>query len=268
MSGERTHSQVTGEQLMRGKAEKKIPSLAKAYIAMIAAVAMAVLIMVATRWTPENFGRFLLFFALAMVASAMKIRLPGFKTTISTNFVFILIGIVLFSFSQTVLIGLGGALVQSLWRTQTRPKLVQVLFNAACLTVCTAAAFWASHGALAMLGLNSMAAMMVLGACVYMVLNTALVSLVISLAEGRRLREIWSSCYEWTFPYFLMGAAVAGLASAAGHSSNLGVTLLVLPAMYFVYVYYRMHIVRAVLEDVSKLNQENEAILIGASPVR
>src|SRR5713226_4323702 len=242
-----------------------MPSLAKAYIAMIAAVATVVLTVVATRWTPENFGRFFLFFALAMVASAMKIRLPGFKTTISTNFVFILIGIALFSFGETVLIGLGGALVQSLWKAQTRPKLVQVFFNAACLTVCTAAAFGASHSALAMLGLNSLAAMMVLGACVYMVLNTGLVSLVISLAEGRPLREIWSSCYEWTFPYFLVGAAMAGLASAASHGSNLGVALLVVPSMYFVYVYYRMRIMRAVLDNISDLSQENETALAGAS---
>jgi hypothetical protein len=242
-----------------------MPNLAKAYIAIIAAVATAVLIVVASRWTPENFGRFFLFFALAMVASAMKIRLPGFKTTISMNFVFILIGIALFSFGETVLIGLGGALVQSLWKTQTRPKAVQVLFNAACLTVCTAAAFWTSHGILAILGLNSLAAMMVLGSCVYVVLNTGLVSLVISLAEGRPLSELWSSCYEWTFPYFLVGAAVAGLASAASHGTNLGVALLVVPAMYFVYLYYRMHIVRAVLDNISDVSQENEAALVGAS---
>src|SRR6266705_2238817 len=243
-----------------------MPNLAKAYIAAITAVAATVLSVVAVRWNPENLGRFFLFFALAMVASALKIRLPGFKTTISINFVFILIGIALFSFGETVLIGLGGALVQSLWNTQTRPKLVQVLFNAACLAVCTAAAFWASHGAMAMLGLNSLAAMMVVGACVYVVLNTWLVSLVISLAEGRPLRELWSSCYEWTFPYFLVGAAVAGLASAASHGSNLGATLLVVPVMYFVYVYYRMHIIRAVLDNISGMSPENEAVL--ASPSR
>src|SRR6266571_803630 len=242
-----------------------MPSLAKAYIAMIAALATALLAVAASRWNPENLGHFVLFFGLAMVASAMKIRLPGFKTTISINFVFILIGIALFSFGETVLIGLGGALVQSLWKTQTRPKLVQVLFNAACLTVCTAAAFWASHSVLAMLGLNSLAAMMVLGACVYVVLNTGLVSLVIALAEGRPVAELWSSCYEWTFPYFLVGAAVAGLASAASHGTNLGVTLLVVPVMYFVYVYYRMHVVRVVLENISSVSQENDAVLAGAS---
>lgn len=242
-----------------------MPSLAKAYIATITALAVAILTVVASRWNPESFLRFLLFFALAMVASAMKIRLPGFKTTISMNFVFILIGLALFSFGETVLIGLGGALVQSLWKTRTRPKPVQVLFNAACLTVCTAAAFWTSHAVPIMLGLNSMAGMMVLGACAYVVLNTGLVSLVISLAEGRPLREIWSSCYEWTFPYFLVGAAIAGLASAASHGSNPGVTLLVVLAMYFVYLYYRMHIVRAVLDNISNASEENEAALLGAS---
>lgn len=242
-----------------------MPSLAKAYIATMGVVAAAVLSVVAYRWNVENLGRFLLFFGLAMVASAMKIRLPGFKTTISINFVFILVGIALFSFGETVLIGLGGALMQSLWKTRTRPKLEQVLFNAACLTVCAAVAFWASHAVLAMLGFSSLAAMMVLGACIYVVLNTGLVSLVISLAEGRSPSELWSSCYEWTFPYFLVGAAVAGLASAAGHGTNLGVALLVVPAMYFVHVYYKMHIVRVVLENVSRVSQENEAALVGAS---
>ena len=242
-----------------------MPSLAKAYIAIIVALATAALTVAASRWNPENFGHFVLFFALAMLASAMKIRLPGFKTTISTSFVFILIAIALFSFGETVLIGLGGALVQSLWKTQQRPKPVQVLFNGACLTVCTAAAYWTSHTALAMLGLNSLVAMMVLGACVYVVLNTGLVSLVISLAERRPLKQVWPSCYEWTFPYFLVGAAVAGLASAAGHGTNWGVTLLVVPVMYFVYVYYRMHMVRAVFENISSVSRENEAALAGAS---
>ena len=243
-----------------------MPNLAKAYIAMIAAIAAVVLALVAFRWNPDNLKNFVVFFALAMLASTMKIRLPGFKTTISTNFAFILAGIALHTFGETVLIGLGGALVQSLWKTQTRPKLLQVLFNAACLTVCTAAAFWTSHNVPALLGLNSMAAMMVLGACVYMALNTGLVSMVISLAEGRPLRELWSSCYEWTFPYFVVGAAVAGLAAAAGRATNLGVALLVVPVMYFVYVYYRMRIMRAVLEEIADASRENEALLVSASP--
>ena len=235
-----------------------MPSSAKAYIAVIAALAVAVLVVAATQWNPADFRRFALFFALAMLASGMKIRLPGFKTTISLNFVFVLVGIAQFSFGETVLIGLGGALVQSFWKSQTRPRPVQVLFNAACLTVCTATAFAASHYVLVMLRLDSLAAMMVLGAAVYVVLNTGLVSLIISLAEQRPLRELWASCYEWTFPYFLVGAAVSGLASFAGRSTTWGAALLVLPAMYFVYHYYRLRIFRAVLETLSQVSQNDD----------
>jgi len=238
-----------------------MPSPAKIYIALIATLAAAALAVAAYQWKPANFGQFVVFFALAMVASTMKIRLPGLKTSISTNFVFILIGLALFSFSETVLIGLGGALVQSLWRPLQRPKAVQVFFNGACLTVCTAAAYWAAHALPAWLGSSSAAALMTVGACVYVVLNTGMVSLVIALAEGQSLKQLWPQCYEWTFPYFLVGAAVAGLASAAGQGNNFGVTFLVVPAMYFVYVYYRMRIVRTVLDNISSVSHENEGLV-------
>lgn len=245
-----------------------MPNSVRAYVAILAALAAAVLVTVAVRWSPADFQRFALFFALAMLASGMKIRLPGFKTTISLNFVFVLVGITLFSFGETVLIGLGGALVQSFWKSQTRPRPVQVLFNAACLTVCTAAAFAASHYVLAVLGLDSLSAMMVLGGAVYVALNTGLVSLVISLAEQRPLGELWSSCYEWTFPYFLVGASVAGLASFAGRSTTWGAALLVLPAMYFVFLYYRMRVFRIVLETLSSVSREDEAALAHGSQSR
>ena len=240
-------------------------ALARVYIAVMATIATAVLAIVILRWNSANITYFALFFGFAMVASALKIRLPGLKGNISINFVFILVSIALFSFGETVLIGLGGALVQSLWRPQKPTMPPQILFNASCLAVSCAAAYSASHGLLAALNSNSIAALLSVGAAVYVVLNTGLVSLVISLAEQRPLKEVWQQCYEWTFPYFLTGAAVAGLASAAGHGTNLGLTLLILPAMYFVYLYYRMRIVRVVLERIANVSHENSAALVGAS---
>ena len=58
---------------------------------------------------------------------------------------------------------------------------------------------------------------------------------------------------------------MAGLAAAASHGTNLAAGLLIMPVMYFVYVYYKIHIVRAVIERISSVSQENEAALAGVS---
>jgi len=34
------------------------------------------------------------------------------------------------------------------------------------------------------------------------------VAAVISLTERRSLRKIWSECYFWSFPYYLVGAGL------------------------------------------------------------
>jgi hypothetical protein len=60
---------------------------------------------------------------------------------------------------------------------------------------------------------------------------------------------------------------VAGLASSAGRGANLGATLLFVPLMYLVYIYYRMRVFRAVLlDDISTASQENETALAGMAP--
>jgi len=51
-------------------------------------------------------------------------------------------------------------------------------------------------------------------------------------------------------------------------AANLGEPCWLFPAMYFVYVYYRMHIVRAVLENISSVSREDETARAGASQGR
>src|ERR1700682_3678454 len=66
------------------------------------------------------------YFALALLTSALKVRLPGIAGTISMNFLFVLIAIAAFTFSETVVLASMASLVQCLWRARRRPKLLQV----------------------------------------------------------------------------------------------------------------------------------------------
>jgi len=245
-----------------------MPSQAKFYIAIMGAAGIAVLALAGLQWSPENLTRFAVFFLLALAASTMKVRVPGFTGTISANFMFIMIGIAQFSFSETALLGFGGALVQSLWKTRQRPQLVQLFFNVMCLTVSSAGAYGLAHFVAKAMGSNALVPLMALGGCFFLVLNTGMVSLVVSLAEGRPLRQVWQQCYEWVFPYFLVGGAVAGLAGGSGRAAGWKVSLLVLPVMYFVYVYYRMRLSRALapaMTGAGQASREEEELLTGAS---
>src|ERR1041385_2440294 len=73
--------------------------------------------------------RFLSFALTAVLASVLKVRLPGVVGNVSLSALFVLIGIVNLSLPETLLIGTISMLVQCYWRTTGRPRAIQVLFN-------------------------------------------------------------------------------------------------------------------------------------------
>jgi len=50
-----------------------------------------------------------------------------------------------------------------------------------------------------------------LATCFYFTSNTPLVSGVLALVETKPLLSVWKQCYLWSFPYYLIGASIAGL---------------------------------------------------------
>ncbi|HYA95217.1 MAG TPA: HD domain-containing phosphohydrolase, partial [Terriglobales bacterium] len=62
--------------------------------------------------------------------------------------------------------------------------------------------------------------------------------------EGKPLRKTWAESYFWSFPYYLVGAAIAGLVSALNRWVGWQTSLLVLPIMYWIYRSYRLYLGR------------------------
>jgi hypothetical protein len=227
-----------------------IPGSARAYATLVTLAAAAVLVIAALNWRSHDPVAYASFFLLALAASTLKIRLPGFTGTMSVSFLFILIGVADFSLAETVAMGSAAALVQSLWRPRQRPSVLQVLFNVATVTVSSALAYQGAHSLMAAAGARSLPVLLPLAACLYLVANTLLVSIIISLTEGRRLLPVWQRCYRWAFPYFAAGAALAGLVCASCRTVGWQVSLLVLPTAYLLYIYYRIHVEQRVPEEV------------------
>ena len=80
------------------------------------------------------------------------------------------------------------------------------------------------------------------------------VAAVISLTERRSLRKIWAECYFWSFPYYLVGAGVAGMMSWLHGFTDWQTSLLTLPVVYLIYRSYRLYLGK--LEDEKRHVEE------------
>ncbi len=226
-----------------------MPKNAKIYIALIVTLGFAVLAgCLIFRAEFPDLPRYYSYLLLAVLASTMKVRLPGITGTMSVNFLFVLIGIADFTLAETLTMGCLAILTQCLWRTKRTPRPVQVVFNVAALAASIAAAYQVSHYAMALAHAESLSAMLALAACVYFLSNTLLISGVLSLLEGKPLSKIWQQCYLWSFPYYLVGSAIAGLVTVSSRAIGWQGSLLVLPLMYLVYTFYRLYLARVVPE--------------------
>jgi hypothetical protein len=218
---------------------KKMPSKAKAYITLVIASGMLLLLLAAGSWSSTNLRQFAIYLGLAVLTSALKVRIPGMESTISPNFVFLLLGMVALPFSQVVVISLLAALVQSLWASVKRPRLVQVAFSAAALVLSSALAHKFAHLVLTGSGSVSPVVFVILAGGIYFPVNSALVAIVIGLVEGQPLKLVCAQCYEWVFPYFMVGIAFAGLVSGVYTPSAVWKgALVLLPTMVLTYVYF------------------------------
>jgi hypothetical protein len=180
---------------------------------------------------------------LALIASTLKVRLPGITGTISVNFLFILVAIAVFTFPQTVLLASAACIFQCLWRPKSRPRIVQVSFNVATLAISSGASYRLSH-LFAGTPAVHLGVLMAVAASFYFTADTMLVSGVLSLVQGKSLFAVWQQCYLWSFPYYLAGAAIAGLAVETTQELGWLMSLLILPLMYLVYVFYRICVER------------------------
>ena len=216
-------------------------------------------------WQSHDPARFLCYLAVAILASGLKVQLPGIDGTMSVNFLFILLGVMELSLPETLLIGCLATLVQSVWQTRKRLDPIKVLFNVAGMMAnASAFTYFSFHWLSTRFGSNKPILLM-LAALVFFFANTLPISIVIALTEGKSSRKVWSECYFWSFPYYLVGAAAVGLVGIINRSAGWQTSLLVLPLIYWVYRSYRLYLGRLEAEkervEVEKRHVEEIASL-------
>src|SRR6266700_211009 len=108
---------------------------AKGYIAGMALAGLILLAIASAHWQTSDPVKFASYLIAALLASSMKVGLPGIQGTLSVNFLFTLLGILELSLPETLAIGLASPLAQFFWKPARRLKGVQLVFNLSQVTI-------------------------------------------------------------------------------------------------------------------------------------
>ena len=231
---------------------KSLPLGARAFVGLVIAAGMASLLEGAIHQSSKNIAEFICYLGIAILASRLRVILPGITGTMSVNFLFILVGIAELSYSEALTLGAVSMLAQSLY--PARPTAIQLTFNVCAGALSTAVAYMVYHNPLANEFISSRPLVLCLAATTYFIVNAGSIAAVISFSEGRPLRQILVDCYFWSFPYYLLGAGIAGVIGWFNREFNWETSLLFVPAIYLIYRSYRLYLGK--LEDEKRHVEE------------
>jgi hypothetical protein len=162
---------------------------ARAFIAGLALAGLVVFAFAFAHWQTNDPVRFVAYLIAALLASSLKVGLPGIEGTLSVNFIFTQLGILELSLPETLLIGLAGTLGQFYWRPARQLKPVQLMFNVSQVTVSSAAAYGAYQLVVTRVLLAPGSLALVVAAITHFACNTTALSTIIGLTEDKSIRK-------------------------------------------------------------------------------
>jgi putative nucleotidyltransferase with HDIG domain len=215
---------------------------ARGFIVAMALMGSICVVYSFAHWQSGDPVKFVCYLIAGLLASSLKVGLPGIEATLSANFLFTLIGILELSLPETLAIGIASTLVQFYWRPARRLRLVQVVFNLSQVMVSSTVAYVAYKLVLihALHATGSLA--LLVAAITYFGCNTLAMSTIIGLTEEKAITKVFGESHLWLFPYYMVGAAVAGLVYFLNGHIGWQSSLLILPPIYLMYRSYRLYL--------------------------
>ncbi len=192
-----------------------------------------------THWQSDGLARFFVFLSLFVVAATLKYRVPGISGTYSPVFFFALLGSATLSLPEVAVAAAIGGIVQCTFKPQRRPSLAQVLFNAATLSMSCSIAHLIVQPEILGLTAQPLLISLTLGASIMYFVNTALVSVILTLVQRESLTAVWKHWCLGSFPFYLVGAIIVAATLSSGRQVTSVVALLVTPAILLITVYFR-----------------------------
>ena len=239
---------------------KALSLKALAYLILVVAIGLVAILHGASEWEGLLSWRFALILGLAITSARWKVSVPSINGNISVLALLILFGVVELPLAETLVATCFAAIFQCTFRVQHRPKLHQVIFNISVLSLATACGSLTYRSPWMHRYLDG-APLLLLTASVFFLLNTSPIAGIIAITEEKSFMRVWKEGYFWSFPFYLVGGALAGGLHVLAHYAGWQTASLMFPVIYIAYRSYHLHVGR--VED-----QKRHAVEISSLHLR
>ena len=238
---------------------------ARLFIGATAALGVWALAHALWHWQSVDLARFVCYLLVAVLASSLKVQLPGIDGTMSVNFLFILLSVLELNLPETLVLGCTATLAQCLFGTRQKLVPIKILFNVfGMMANAIVVSYSAYHSLQRVLGAGTLP-LLVVTALIFFVANTVPIAMVISLTESKPAHKVWADCHFWSFPFYMVGAAVVFAVGFVSEQVGWQTSLLVLPLVYWIYRSYHLYLAKLAEEkrqvEIEKGNAEEVALL-------
>ena len=220
---------------------KDLSSTAKAFITLVVAAGAAVLMDALFHWKPANLTGFVVLLMLSVIASWLRVKMPGMTGTMSMNLPFILVAVAGLSTPEAMLIGCISTIVQSLPRAGNKLNFPRVLFNFSNMALAVSATRLLYTSDALTSTLKSHPLLLAVAAAGFFAVNSVPVAIIIALTEKKNALHAWTAMFQLSYPYFLASAAIAGVVLTISSQPVWQVPVLLLPLMLGVFYSYRRY---------------------------
>ena len=208
------------------------------YLLAIIALGTGILLWTLFHWRCEDSLRFASFLVAGIVASVLKIRLPGVTETASVSVLVIAVAIAHLSLSEAVAISAVAMLVQCTWHTRAKPRAIQVAFSVSVLAISVCASALV-YGYVRTRTFDVVSVGVI--AFVYFASNSFLVAVIVSLTEKKPLLTVWNG-NRWALAYYCVGASLAWWIGTFPTTVQRELPIICLPLVYLVYRSNRVYL--------------------------
>jgi len=218
---------------------QKFSLITKIFIVAVGVAGVAVLMNGLLHWKSSEPIELFALLIMTLIASGLKVKLPGINGSMSVNVPYLLMVAVRLSPGEALIIAALASLIQSIPALKNRATFVQALFSSAAITNSVSAAML-SFNFVSAHGFHDPLAITAAGAAFFLA-NTVQIALVLWLAEGHNPFNAWLGMARLSVPYYVLSTAVAAVVCTAVQFAVWGKALALLPLMYSIYSSYRLY---------------------------